>query len=62
MSATCPICGSPIRDEATAANLLFEGATFRFCSQECLRIFQLFPDAYGRGREPELNMLEDTAF
>ncbi len=62
MEATCPICGSPAGDDGTAVDFLFEGVSFRLCSPECLRIFQLFPDAYAKGREPELKMLEDTAY
>ena len=62
MSGTCPVCGTEIRDTGAALDFLFEGATFRLCSSECLKIFQAFPDAYGRGKEPDLNMLEDTAY
>jgi YHS domain-containing protein len=62
MKGNCPICGSVLEEDSAVVDMVFEGTTFHFCSLDCLKIFQAFPDAYGRGEEPDLKALEDSAF
>lgn len=62
MASTCPVCGTPLSDEHGVACLMYEGVAFRFCSLDCLKVFQAFPLAYGRGEEPDLKTVEDSGF
>ena len=58
MPRTCPICGVQLEEEG-GAELSYEGTLYRFCSADCLRVFETFPEAYSGGEEPELKALEE---
>jgi YHS domain-containing protein len=59
MPERCPICGVSLETEKGAAELFYEGTLYRFCSVDCLRIFEAFPEAYSGGEEPELKAIEE---
>jgi P-type Cu+ transporter len=43
--ASDPVCGMPV-DELTAADSLFEGSKYYFCSSDCKQKFEANPSAY----------------
>jgi YHS domain-containing protein len=43
--ATCPVCRARV-DSATAPSRTFDGATWLFCDDRCLRAFLKRPDYY----------------
>lgn len=43
---TDPVCGMTVESESAAAQSTFQGRTYFFCSQECLRQFEADPARY----------------
>jgi YHS domain-containing protein len=60
MSDPCTICAASADKSGGATVIVFEGVKFFFCSVDCLRIFQAFPDAYAHDEIPELKSIEDS--
>jgi YHS domain-containing protein len=60
MDDRCTICGASLEPDHGAPVMVLEGATFHFCSLECLKIFKAFPEAYIHEEETELRSVEDT--
>lgn len=61
MADTCPICGVFLEGKEVCEES-YEGSTFSFCSQECLEVFQRYPEVYAGELETEPDFLEDTDF
>lgn len=59
MEGTCPICGGALPGDRSKVELTYQGVMYVFCSQECLRVFEAYPEAYSGAEEPELKPLED---
>ncbi|MEJ2422369.1 MAG: hypothetical protein P8018_11855 [Acidobacteriota bacterium] len=62
MDNTCPVCGGVLVQHSQAVDLVYHELLFRFCSLDCLKVFQRYPEVYGEGEEPELHPVEDTNF
>lgn len=62
MSDHCTICDAPIEDTKGSLVSSVDGHLFHFCSLECLKIFQAYPEAYMGEIEMELKTVEDTAW
>ena len=60
MGEQCTICGASAEPAQGAVLLVHEGVTFRFCSLECLKIFQAYPETYTQEEEVELRSVEDS--
>ena len=44
--ATDPVCGMTVDEKASAGTAVYAGATYYFCSENCLRKFEANPAAY----------------
>lgn len=44
--ATDPVCGMTVEEKAPAGTAIYAGATYYFCSENCLRKFEANPAAY----------------
>lgn len=62
LSDYCVICASPVQKDKGALFFVFEGQAFHFCSLDCLKIFQAYPNAYTHDQESELSSVEDSGF
>ena len=43
---TDPVCGMQIEDSQAAAQTVYEGRTYYFCSVECRQTFEENPEEY----------------
>jgi YHS domain-containing protein len=62
MAESCPVCGTPLSRVKDPLVIQIMGEPYRFCTRECLAIFQQYPDAYTGGKEPEVSPVEELAF
>jgi YHS domain-containing protein len=58
----CTICAAPVQNDKGAILFYFEGQPFHFCSLDCLKIFQAYPQAYAHEEDTELKAVEDSGF
>jgi YHS domain-containing protein len=61
MAVACPVCGTQIPEGNENLEFTYHGKNFKFCTLECMKIFQMFPDAYGDDTSPDVQLLEDLA-
>ncbi len=62
MENHCPICGTHLKEGKGAFQCSHEGTAYRFCTLECMRVFQQFPEVYVGHEEMEIQTLEDSGF
>lgn len=60
MAETCPVCGTKIAEGSHNLEFTYHSKNFKFCTLECMKIFQQFPDAYGDDSAPEVQLMEDA--
>jgi YHS domain-containing protein len=58
----CTICAAPVQNDRGAILFYFEDQPFHFCSLDCLKIFQAYPQAYAHEEDTELKTVEDSGF
>ncbi len=51
-----------MQNDKGAILFYFEGQPFHFCSLDCLKIFQAYPQAYAHEEDTELKAVEDSGF
>ncbi len=61
-SELCTICASPAEPQHGAVVFVYDGREFHFCSLDCLKIFQAFPETYTTSETPELQSVEDSGY
>jgi len=62
MSDRCTICATPMDRHGGGLVFVYEGQKFFFCSLDCLKIFQAYPETYTTDEESSLSAIEDTGF
>ena len=62
MDEICPICGTRLKEGKGAFQYSHEGKAYNFCTIECMRVFQQFPEVYVGQEEAEIQTLEDSGF
>jgi class 3 adenylate cyclase/YHS domain-containing protein len=53
-----PVCGMELDPDRAAAELVWEGQRFWFCSQGCLQRFTKAPERYARSQSTEIGQVE----
>ncbi len=47
------VCGMTVDEKTPAATMKFKGATYYFCSQQCVQEFKMDPKAYVEKKEDQ---------
>jgi YHS domain-containing protein len=51
-----------VQNDTGAVLFYYESQPFHFCSLDCLKIFQAYPETYAHEEETELKSVEDSGF
>ena len=63
MDGRCPVCGERFGESKAAIEISHGGRQYLFCSLECSRLFQQFPEIYCEGVEAaQIEAIEDSGF
>ena len=62
MEPRCAVCGEALKGEKASLELVHGGKQFSFCTIDCMRLFQQFPDVYLGEETPQLEAVEDSGF
>jgi YHS domain-containing protein len=62
METRCPVCGENLENNRAAMEIIHGGKQYLFCSLECSRLFQQFPEVYEGVESAEIEAVEDSGF
>ena len=62
MDGRCPVCGENLGGSKAALEINHQGKQYLFCSLECSRLFQQFPEIYEGIEMAQIEAVEDSGF